>query len=237
MKLYAIRYAKEFIYGTKGTVFRDAENGTDKVENFSFFYYLMELGGRTHLVDTGFRDGSLAAEMGVTLLSVEEELEQVFGRDLSIDTIMITHSHWDHINNLDLYKPQKIIMAEEAYRMAMEEGTEDVKRSLSIAELTLIKKELLVADRFLFRVIGGHTPDSSVIFFEEMGKKYVITGDECYLQDNIYKNIPIGICVDPKKNEEFIHFCHERDYIPLPFHDGGILEKYEKMSEHIVRIF
>lgn len=81
MKLYAIRYAKEFIYGTKGTVFRDAENGTDKVENFSFCYYLMELEGRTHLVDTGFRDGSLATEMGVTLLSVEEELEQVFGRE------------------------------------------------------------------------------------------------------------------------------------------------------------
>lgn len=237
MKLYAIRYAKEFIYGTRGVVFRDAENGNEMVENFSFFYYLMELEGRTHLVDTGFRDDSLAAKMGVTLLSVEEELEQVFGRELSIDTIMITHSHWDHINNLDLYKPQKIIMAEEAYRMAMEEGTEEVKRSLSIAELTLIKKELLIADRFLFRVIGGHTPDSSVIFFEEMGEKYVITGDECYLQNNVYKNIPIGISADPEKNEKFIRFCHEGNYIPLPYHDGGILEKYEKVSENIVRIF
>lgn len=237
MKLYAVCYGEKFKYGTKGTVFRNAVDGNEMLEDFSFFYYVMENEGKYHLVDTGFRDAVLAADMGVTLLSVEEEWKQVFGGGLPIDTIWITHSHWDHINNLDLYKPERIVMAEAAYRLAMEEAPETVKQSLSVANLTLVKEELLVDDRFLFRVIGGHTPDSSVIFFEEMGKKYVITGDECYVQDNIYKNSPIGICADPKKNEEFVRFCHEGNYIPLPFHDGSILEKYERVSEHIVRIF
>lgn len=236
MKLYAICYGKGFKYGTKGTVFRNAVNANERIEDFSFFYYLMEIEGRYHLVDTGFRDACLAAEMGVTLLPVEEELERLFGRGISIDIIWITHSHWDHINNLDLYTPRTIVMADKAYRMAMEEGTGDVKRSLSAADVTLVKEELLVEDRFLFRRIGGHTPDSSVLFFEEKGDKYVITGDECYLRDNIYKNIPIGICSDPGKNEKLVRFCHEGKYIPLPFHDGSLLETYEKMSDNIVRI-
>lgn len=51
------------------------------------------------------------------------------------------------------------------------------------------------------------------------------------------KTSPSESALIRKKNEKFIHFCHERNYIPLPFHDGGILEKYEKMSEHIARIF
>lgn len=237
MELYAICYGKHFKYGTTGTVYRDAGNENVPIEKFSFFYYLMEYEGKYFLVDTGFRDEALAVDMGVVLLPVAEEIGRVFGGMPSIDTIFLTHSHWDHINNLDLYKPAQIIMSEASYRLAMEEGTEQIKRSLAQGNITLVEKEQLVANKFLFRVIGGHTSDSSVIFFEEAGEKYVITGDECYLRDNVYKNIPIGICDDSRKNEAFVRFCHERKYTPLPFHDGEILEEYKRVSEHVVRIF
>lgn len=237
MKLYAVRYGKNFIYGTQGTIFRGVSDGNEPVKDFPFFYYLFEMDGKYTLVDTGFRDAALAAEMKVDLIPVKEELEKVFGGKLPVDTIFITHSHWDHINNLDLYTPERIIMAKAAYQSAMDEGTEAVKRILSERKITLVEEELLVDDQFLFRVIGGHTLDSSVLFFRENGKKYVITGDECYVQDNIYKNVPIGISFDPEKNEEFVRSCHEEKYIPLPFHDGGLLEKFERVSENIVRIF
>lgn len=237
MKLYAVRYGKNFIYGTEGTVFREAVNANKCIEDFAFFYYLFEIKGKYFMVDTGFRDVSLAAEMGVDLLAVEAELEKLFGGELSIDTIIITHSHWDHINNLDLYSPARIIMSKAASRIALEEGTDEIKRILQERAVTLVEDRILIDDLFLFQVIGGHTPDSSVLFFEEEGKKYVITGDECYVRDNVYKNIPIGISTDPDKNEEFVRFCHEKKYIPLPFHDRGILDKYERISENVVRIF
>lgn len=187
-------------------------------------------------MDTGFRDTSLAADMGVSLLPIEKEVEAVLGDISEIDTIFLTHSHWDHISNLDLYNSKQIVMAKNAYTIAMESGTEEVKSSLTKGTIILVEKELLVADKFLFRVIGGHTADSSVLFFEEKGKKYVITGDECYLQDNVFQNIPIGICDNPQKNEEFVRFCHEERYVPLPFHDGNVLEKFKRISENIVTI-
>ncbi len=236
MKVFAIRYGKNFKYGTAATVFQNDVRENEMVSNFSFFYYVIEFSGRYFLVDTGFHDTSLAADMGVDLIPIAKEVEMLFGDLCEIDTIFLTHSHWDHINNLPLYKPKNIVMAKNAYTIAMESGTKEVKSSLANGEIILVDKEYFVSDKFLFRVIGGHTPDSSVIFFEEGGVKYVITGDECYVQDNVFQNIPIGICDNPAKNEEFVRFCHEEGYVPLPFHDGGILKRYDRVSENIVRI-
>lgn len=235
MKMYAIRYGRNFKYGTVGTVFRNSPKGDELLNHFSFFYYVIQFEHKNFLVDTGFRDRTLAENMGVVLIPVEKEVEAVLG-GMEIDTIFLTHSHWDHINNLDLYKPRQIIMAKTAYEMAMESGTKEVIRSLSENNVVLVEQKQLVEDRFLFRIIGGHTPDSSAIFFEAAGQNYVITGDECYVQDNVNLNIPIGISENAEKNEEFVRFCHEKKYVPLPFHDGEIMEKYERISENVVRI-
>ena len=76
MKLYAVRYGKKFIYGTQGTIFRGVSDGNEPVKDFPFFYYLFEMDGKYTLVDTGFRDAALAAEMKVDLIPVKEELEK-----------------------------------------------------------------------------------------------------------------------------------------------------------------
>lgn len=235
MKIYAIRYAEHFKYATKGSVFRNTPDAAERIEDFAFFYYLAEVDDKYYLVDTGFRDEELAEKMGVHIFPMGE-VEQVFGKMPQIDTVIITHSHWDHINNLDLYPEASVVMAKKAYEIARETGTDAVKERLMGGNLTLVEDECWIADKFLFQLIGGHTPDSSVVFFEEAGKKYVITGDECYQRENVIRNIPIGLTSDAEKNEKFIASIHEQDIIPLPFHDASILEKYTRLSENIVQI-
>lgn len=138
MKLYGIRYAKDFKYGTKETVFSTQKGNREPIADFSFFYYLAEADGKHFLFDTGFRDGRLAAEMGVSLFSTDEEIRRVFGSFPEIDAIFLTHSHWDHMNAL----------------------------------ISLVEVRECFYDRFHFEVIGGHTPDSSVLYFQ--------TGNDTY---------------------------------------------------------
>lgn len=85
--------------------------------------------------------------------------------------------------------------------------------------------------------IGGHTPDSSVLYFQRGNVTYCITGDECYLCDNMERNIPIGIRFCTEKNKMFTQKAHTEGWISLPFHDAGILKKYDRLTENIVRIF
>ena len=129
-----------------------------------------------------------------------------------------------------------VVMSRKAYEMARKNGTDGVKRRLRGDAITLVDDELLIDGKFLLRVIGGHTPDSSVVFFEEAGEQYVITGDECYQIENILRNIPIGITSDAAKNEQFIASIHGTNITPLPFHDVSILAKYRRVSENVVQV-
>ncbi|MDP4090688.1 MAG: hypothetical protein Q8930_15660 [Bacillota bacterium] len=79
-------------------------------------------------------------------------------------------------------------------------------------------------------------PCSSVIYFEEDNKSYVIAGDECYSCDGIFYNVPNDYSADYRKNAEFIADAHNRNLIPLPYHDNKIILNYHRISENISRI-
>lgn len=237
MELYIIRYGKNFKYANQGTVFKNAPNPKEALEEFPFLYYVARHEGQTILFDTGFRSEEKAAEMGITLLNIEGELKEVFGSEYpSADIVVITHSHFDHIDNLDLYRNMKIIIARKEYHIAMEEAVCAVKQRLREEKVILVEKEYLCAGKFLFRVIGGHSPGSSVIYFEDKGLRYVLTGDECFSCDNVLKNIPLGVCRNTEKNAAFIADACKKGYIPLPFHDAELMKRYKVISENIVRV-
>ncbi len=237
MELYAIRYGINFKYANQGTVFENALNPDEALEEFPFLYYVAKHEGRIILFDTGFRNRENAEYMGITLLDIGEELKALFGREQPLaDTVIVTHSHFDHIGNLDLYRNINIVMAKTGFEIAMKNTSDGVKRRLKEEEVILVEKEYLYRKKFLFRVIGGHSADSSVVYFKDKGVNYVITGDECYFCDNLLRNIPIGKCTDKQKNAAFIEDAHKKGYIPLPFHDDCVMRKHKAISENIVQI-
>lgn len=238
MKLYGIRFAKGFKYGTGETVFFTQKGDCEPIPDFSFFYYLVEVDGKHFLIDTGFRDERLAADMGVTLLPIESEIGQVFGSFPKIDVIFLTHSHWDHIDNVDLYPDARLIMAKQTYEQAVSEGSVSVRKRLQDAKMliSLVERRECFYDYFVFEVVGGHTPDSSVLYFQTGRDIYCITGDECYFCENMERNIPIGICSCREKNVVFLQKAYTEGWTPLPFHDAKILKKYNRLTENIVEI-
>lgn len=129
-----------------------------------------------------------------------------------------------------------VIISELEYDTALEQSPDAVRQKLQSCEVIRVKDEFLYEDKFLFKVIGGHSIGSSVIYFEEGGNQYVITGDECYMCDNLIYNKPIGIVHDAASNNAFIANAHNKRLIPLPFHDNRVFIDYERVSENIVKI-
>lgn len=206
------------------------------IPHFTFCYYLARLQGKTVLFDVGFRNKTLAADMGITLLDIEDEWRQLAGTADQVDAVVITHSHFDHIGNLDLYPKAVVYISRPAYQAAMEECDEAVKECLLSERTVILDKDSCLEDTFFFQIIGGHSPGSAVIRFSQDGTDYVITGDECYLCANMLDNRPIGISVDSDRNSTFIRQGYLAGDVPLPFHDSEIFKRYPRISENVVRI-
>lgn len=234
MELYAVKYGENYKYGNYQTVYRNHKS-TELVPGFIFLIYIVKYKNKILLFDTGFRSPESAEFYGVDLIDVEREMDTILDGK-KIDTIFITHAHFDHIDNLDLYPETDIIISKSEHESALNKCSEKVKHILKSDYVHIVQEEYDYDHKFLFKVIGGHTEGSSVIYFEHEGKEYVIAGDECYSIDNVTENIPNGMVSNGEKNEAFIADAHNRALITLPYHDDKVFLGYEKVTEHIVRI-
>lgn len=223
-ELYAVRYGKGFKYG-----------GVD----FPFVYYIAYVDGKLVLIDTGFSSAKLAVDMGVNLIQIEYEVKEILKESLNC-TILITHSHWDHIDDVCKYLRAHIFMSEKTYQKAVLENCDDVREYLLHAKdnerITFIDSGTKILDTFVYEKVGGHTEDSGVFYFEQEGERYCITGDECFSIDCIKHNIPIENAYNRQNNIMFTEKCNKKNVNPLPSHDKSILSCYKKISPNIVRI-
>lgn len=233
MELYAVHYANEFKYADYHTIYHNDER-TVLVPRFVFLYYVAKIGEQVVLFDTGFRNEETAKEFGTHLLDVKEEVLALTGG--KADIIFITHEHFDHVENLELYKGADIIIAKDAWEEIQKAYQKITSQLMLTSNIQIVEDEFEVKGLFRFKVIGGHTKGSSVIYFNEGEEKFVISGDETYFLDNFERQIPNGNVYSLEKNLEFIKQVYNEGIIPLPCHDASVIEKYPRISEHIVRI-
>jgi len=210
-----------------GSVYFDQKGSPRKVP-FFWLFYLAKTDGKTVLFDTGFRDVSDFEKWGVTptFPDFTDLIKDLKTRGLLAepDAVFLTHNHFDHAGNFDLFPEAKFIIAKDA----LFEGVRG-------------KDHIAVDDEYTFgpftmKVVGGHAPGSSVVYFHHGDKKYVLTGDECYFMANMTENRPSGAVADGQKNAAFIKDGFDRKLTPLTFHDPQIFSIYSKMTDYIAKI-
>lgn len=233
MELYAIRYGistfkSKFIY-------KDMSSSNEDTK-ILWIYYLAKYNNKVFLFDTGFRDKNEALKWGTRIIDVESEVSKLVSKPNNVDVIFITHSHFDHIGNLDLYENASIIMSKKEFEYAIKKASRPIRKKLKQSDVIKVDDEFIYENKYCFKVIGGHTVGSSAIYFNNNSKEYVITGDECYVCDNMLNMRPIGAFVDTRKNMMFIESGYNESKIPLPYHDVKIFETYEHISDNIVKI-
>ncbi len=101
--------------------------------NFGSNVYLINIEDKFILIDTSSKENKL---------ELKENIERIGIKPEEINFIILTHSHWDHTGNLDLFKKSKII------------DTKNLKE-LKMPELKII-------------LTPGHTKDSLCILYKEI---------------------------------------------------------------------
>lgn len=153
-----------------GNLERDDEGNILKADSTST---LIRAGDRIIVVDTSSR------YLRPALKSSFRELG-VFAKD--VDTVVLTHSHSDHTENLDLFPNAKVYL---------HAGGEEVPFKHEI-----VTEDIEIAEGVRLVHTPGHTPDSMSVFVKA-DRNYVVAGDAVPLEDNIRKKVPPRLNYDP----------------------------------------
>ena len=132
----------------------------------------------------------------------------VFPKD--VDTVVLTHSHNDHIGNIDMFPNAKIMMH------SAEENTIPNAETFD-SNMQLTKEVRLVHT-------PGHTK-GSVSVFVDAEMKYAITGDAIPLKSNYEKMLPPRINYDADIALESIKFISRYADLIVPGHDSPFATK------------
>ncbi len=184
------------------------------VQPSSNMYYLVSL--RT-LIDTGARANKTEFK----------EIFNVIGLNpATIQTIILTHFHYDHIGNVDLFKNAKLYASSDeisSYNLAPYKTTGSTKKLLEGFKLNAISERMQT-----LRIINapGHTRGSICIYKEDDG--ILFTGDTLFRNGAIgFTGLPTSV---PGKIQETLQKLLKLPYKELgPGHnleDGLLLQQH-----------
>jgi glyoxylase-like metal-dependent hydrolase (beta-lactamase superfamily II) len=171
-----------------------------------------------------------------------------------VTDIIISHAHWDHIGGIDLFPKATIWIQREEYRYYTGEAwharnthggvdPEDMQALLKInmeGRLRFVDgddQEIIPGIRCYTG--GKHTRESQYVGVRTSGGTAVFASDNIYLYENLDKHAPIAQTLDAVSNlkaQDRIRTIASDPRLIVPGHDPAVFERFERISDGVVRI-
>jgi glyoxylase-like metal-dependent hydrolase (beta-lactamase superfamily II) len=162
---------------------------------------LIRTGTRNIVVDTSSKDWWPAIKLSFKQIGIFPD---------DVDTVVLTHTHHDHIGNIDRFPKAKVIVHSGEER--------------EIPGAKIIDKDTEIAEGIRLVHTPGHSPGSMSVFIDG-DQKYAIVGDAIPKKGNYANLIPPAINTDPdaalKSIKEIIKYAD----VIVPGHDSPIITR------------
>lgn len=152
-----------------------------RFKEFSSNVYLLRIGKKTILIDTGSKQIRTELIKDLNSLSIKPE---------EIEIILLTHSHYDHVGNLEIF-PNAVIYGNK--NDFPQELILDIKK-FDIPELQILEAP-------------GHTKGSTCIFFKD--EKILFSGDVLFEKGVGRTDLPESV---PEEMQNSLEKLSKLDY-------------------------
>lgn len=151
-----------------------------------------------------------------------------------VEWVILTHLHWDHAGNCDLFPEARIVVQEAELRYAIAPGRFFRRGYLSpesgwplppsyiVPNLTTVRGVYEVAPGVTVVPVPGHTPGSQAVIVHTASGPYCITGDAMMTYDNIESDVPPGYHTDVDAAMDSLDLIRARSSLLLPSHDYAV---------------
>jgi len=249
--VHAVRFA-HVSYPVSSLV-RGAERGRDI--DIAFTVWVMRAGNRVVLLDAGFyREKFIARWKPMDFVTPAEAVQRGLGiAPQQVTDIVISHSHWDHVDGADLFPRATVWIQKEEYDYyvgpqgeVLHTGGADADDAKMLAELNKAGRVRLVdgdAKEILPGITvytgGKHTFASQFAGVETIAGTVVLASDNAYLYENLEKKLPIAQTLDAASNlkaQERMLALAASPSLVIPGHDPAVFERFPLIAPGVVKI-
>ncbi|MQA02547.1 MAG: MBL fold metallo-hydrolase [Streptosporangiales bacterium] len=174
----------------------------------AYYFWIARNADRTVVIDTGF-DTAVGVRRGRTSLIEPRYALTALGVD-TVDQVVATHGHYDHIGNLDLFPTAEVVVDRREYefwhgpygdRLLFAAPTElaELRQLTAIRDegrLTLTGERHDVAPGIEAVRVGGHTPGQLVVTVATADGTAILASDAVHFYEEYELGRPFSVIAD-----------------------------------------
>jgi glyoxylase-like metal-dependent hydrolase (beta-lactamase superfamily II) len=248
-EIYAIRYAT-MSPRTPQLNFLQPDPHETAAQDLDYFVWLIRGGGRDILVDTGFNAEEAKARSRKLTLNPVEALARFGVLAHDIRDVVVTHLHYDHAGNLDLFPNARFHLQDREMSYAtgrcMCHGL--LRHPFSVEHVTLMVRHVF-SDRVTFHSgdgevapgvtlhrVGGHSDGLQVVRVETARGPVVLASDASHYYANMHRRSPFPILYnlgDMFEGWDIVKRLAGHPDRIIPGHDPIVTEIYPRASDKV----
>ncbi|MGP4014746.1 N-acyl homoserine lactonase family protein [Saccharopolyspora sp. 5N708] len=220
----------------------------DRPLGMDYFFWVLRGTERTIIVDTGFTP-QVGDRRGRTMTCpVPEALGRLGIDPAGIDQVVITHGHYDHTGNIDLFPRAEILISAReldfwtgpyAHRVQFGHSAEPpdivaISNADRDGRVTRLPERHQLAPGIELREIGGHTPGQLAALVRTDGGTVVLASDAVHYYEEVELDRPFLVVADLEAMyrgfDELAALAAEPGTVLLPGHDPLVLERFEPLD-------
>ena len=246
-EVYAVKYAHHARRASENFIGGDPHDGPMPLD---YFVWLIRGDGREIVVDTGF-SAAMAAKRGRDHIRCPTEgLKLLHCNASEVKDVVITHLHYDHVGNFDLFPAAALhlqdremryatgrYMTHECFRGAYEvEDVVGMVRRVYENRVRFHDGDAEIAPGISLHLIGGHTMGMQAVRVKTRRGWLVLASDASHFYANMEQTRPFPIVWSVAEMVDgyarLRSLADSAEHI-IPGHDPLVLERYPAPSSEL----
>ena len=246
-EIYALNYAHHERSASQNFIGGDPHDGPMPLD---YFVWLVRGEGRELLVDTGFNAAAAARRQRRLVRPVEQALSLMGVEAGNVRDVVITHLHYDHVGNFDLFPRATFhlqdlemqfatgrCMCHEPMRHAFDvEDVVGMVRNVYAGRVRFYSGDAQLAPGISIHLIGGHTMGLQVVRVATRRGHVVLASDASHFYANMDEGRPFPIVynvADMMEGWGKLRALADSASHVIPGHDPQVLERYPAPSKEL----